>query len=539
MAEGRDSVYEEGREMLIGAVIIYIFAELRDMIRDGAVQDVTLQDLEPPLTASEALHVISTHREALKIRAKDHEYLESRLQALKHAYETTASTPPGNDGRQPQESMFSANFLFNKIFQGKSSTVPATNQTTTKTKTTSSIPSPSQAEQNGIVLKRFVDDNSKEEIVHGVVVNPTKKRITIIFRGSVTNKDFLQDAKCAQKCIDNPVLSVVVNDSNPKPSEEIMPSTIRIHTGFYEYLFHEKKDSDNNTTTRLHDILEDAKNLLRENPGYSLYMTGHSLGGALSTLCGFFAACDNEIISLAANHRVVVYSVASPYCGNWKFRHAFQELEYQRRLQHLRIANLEDMVTLMPFAVPKATFLSPVMSMVAGAGNLYKHVGIKVQLKKNAGKDGQPDVVEHSLHYPRENQNDCADEIFAKEVQDAMEQGRSLVRALYYLCKSDFSTVEKYHSCDEYEDRFDKGCQSTLSTKTLDDLYNDPSIVGELFAPDRSLAPLPKSGLTRAFRALSVLSRTNSQKSNNSSKPAKLDDEEEMTLTEAAMASPS
>lgn len=514
----RGSVYEEGMEMLIGSVIIYIFAELRDMIREGAVEDLSLADLEPPLTASKTLQVIQAHKEALKIRAKDHEYLESRLLALKHAYEGAVQQ---EEERQPKESMLSPSFLLDLVFCGG---LAKTINNMAGRETPKSIPVPTEAQQNAIVLKRFVDHNSKEEIVHGVVVNPNKKRITIIFRGSVTNKDFLQDAKCAQLRIDNPVLNVVQGS----PTEEEMPSKIRIHTGFYEYLFYQSKDS---SKTRLQEILEDTKQLLRENPGYSLYMTGHSLGGALSTLCGFFAACDDELVQLTAHQRIVVYSVASPFCGNWKFRHAFQELERQRRLQHLRIANLEDMVTLMPFAVPKATFLSPALSMLAGAGNLYKHVGIKVQLKKTEQNGKQ--VVEHSIHYPRENQSDC-DEEFAKEVQDVMEQGKSLVRALYYLVKSEFSTVEKYHSCDEYEERFET-CQAALGTRTLDDLYNDPSIVGKLFADNHKLTPLPKSGITRAFRALSVLTKTNSQKTN---KPAEADDEEQMTLQEAALASP-
>lgn len=512
----RGSVYEEGMELLIGSVIIYIFAELREMVRDGSIRDITLKDLEPPLTASQTLALIQNHKDALKERAVDHEYLESRLQTFQQAYDA-------DEERQPTEnSLFSPACWVDFILCGGRSDKQ---QGSSNNKT---IPSPSESEKNAMVLKRFVDHNSKEELVHGVVINPIKKRITIIFRGSVTNKDFLQDAKCAQLQLDNPVLKIM---SNKNPTEEQMPSKIRIHTGFHEYLFYQRKDSQ---TTRLQEILEDAKGLLRENPGFSLYMTGHSLGGALSTLCGFYAACDEELIQLAAHHRVVVYSIASPFCGNWKFRHAFQELERQRRLQHLRIANHEDMVTLLPFAVPKAAFLSPALSMIQGAGNLYKHVGIKVQLKKVRDNKGH-EVVEHSIQYPLENQSDN-DLQFAKEVQDAMEAGKSLVRALYFLCKSDFSTVEKYHSCDEYERRFET-CRTILGNKTLDDLYNDPNIVGKLFTDENCLTPLPKSGFTRAMRAVNVLVKTASQHSNMSStNPA--DDEDPMTLSQAALASP-
>jgi hypothetical protein len=545
-ARARGSVYEEGMELLIGAVIIYIFAELRDMIREGTIEDLTLQDLEPPLTATRMLEVIQTHKDALKERAVDHEYLESRLQTLQQAYEQGAeaanqlssqAAEERQEAEQTHSSAFcSPKYLLDLIFcgGGEQNSTPSKNDTTAA----AAQIIPSEAETNAIVLKQFVDVNSKEEIVHGIVVNPFKKRITIVFRGSVTNKDFLQDAKCAQKQLDNPVLGLLspttdTTTATATTTEEEMPSKIRIHTGFYEYLFY--KNKENADKTRLEEILEETKKLLRnEYKGYSLYMTGHSLGGALSTLCGFYAACDEELIQLAANHRVVVYSIASPFVGNWKFRHAFQDLERRRRLQHVRIANREDMITLLPFAVPKATFLSPALSMVQGAGNLYKHVGIKVQLKKVLDDSGK-EVVEQTIQYPKENQCDN-DQDFAKEVQDAMDAGKSLIKAIYHLCKSEFSTVEKYHSCDEYEQRFES-CRTLLGNKTLDDLYNDTGIVGKLFAQDYRLNPLPKSGITRAFRAFTVLAKRDSKKDNGST-ATESDDEEEMTLAEAAMASP-
>ena len=37
-----------------------------------------------------------------------------------------------------------------------------------------------------VLFMTFVDDKSSEEIVHTVVVNPSRKRVTVVFRGSVT-----------------------------------------------------------------------------------------------------------------------------------------------------------------------------------------------------------------------------------------------------------------------------------------------------------------------------------------------------------------
>ena len=513
----RDSVFDEGLELMVGAVIIYIFAELRNMVREGTVNNLTLSQLEPPLTASQTLELIQTHKQALAARAGDHEYLESRLQALAQAYSspTTSAAMNGTEAREPESTLpFCSLDGILSIFRGRTNASRGSN-------THSSTKLPEQSSRNdSIVLSHFVDHKSQEEIVHAIVVNFTKKRVSIIFRGSVTNKDFLQDAKCAQRSLPNPVLGIM----NPPPTEEQMPSTIRVHTGFWEYLFQKSPEG----VTRMDQILQDAKTLLKENVGFSLYMTGHSLGGALSTLCAFYAACDDEMLQLTQHKRIVVYSVASPYCGNWKFRHAFQELERNGRLQHLRIANREDLVTLMPFAVPKPTILSPALSLIQGAGNLYKHVGINLRLER---KEDLASTVEYKIKYPRENQCDT-DYDLAKDLEEAIDSGKSFIRALYHLCKTDFARVEKFHSCAEYEERFES-CRAALKSKTLDDLYFDPSITGKLFAKDYQLAPLPKDGFTRAMRAFKALGKSNK----DNKIPPLANEEEEMTLTQAASTS--
>jgi len=517
--DSRDSVFEEGLELLVGAVIIYIFAELRNMVREGEAENLTLSQLEPPLTASQTLELIQTHKQALAKRASDHEYLESRLKALAMAYMSPSSAAALNDTEardpEPTPPICSLDGILS-ILCGKANALRLGSSPT-------NAPSEEESSPNdSIVLTHFVDHKSQEEIVHAVVVNSIKKRVSIIFRGSVTNKDFVQDAKCAQQLLPNPVLGLM----ETPPTEEQMPSNIRVHTGFWEYLFHKSPEG----VTRMDQILQGAKALLREHQGFSLYMSGHSLGGALSTLCGFYAACDEELVQLTENKRIVVYSVASPYCGNWKFRHAFQELERRGRLQHLRIANREDLVTLMPFAVPKATILSPALSLFQGAGNLYKHVGINLRLERKEGKTAEESVVEHKITYPRENQCDT-DHDLAKDMEDAIDSGKSLIRALYHLCMTDFARVEKFHSCAEYEERFET-CRDALTGKTLDDLYQDPSITGKLFARDYQLAPLEKAGLARAFRAFKAIGKSN----NKIQPPSDVDESEQMTLTEAATA---
>ena len=48
-----------------------------------------------------------------------------------------------------------------------------------------------------------------------------------------------------------------------------------------------------------------------------LYVTGHSLGGAIATLAAY------EISKLYPKHRLVLYTFGSPRVGNYTFKHAF------------------------------------------------------------------------------------------------------------------------------------------------------------------------------------------------------------------------
>jgi putative lipase involved disintegration of autophagic bodies len=50
--------------------------------------------------------------------------------------------------------------------------------------------------------------------------------------------------------------------------------------------------------------MKDVMALIEANPEYSLYTTGHSLGGALSTLFAFEVAADDRILNRLLLHRL-------------------------------------------------------------------------------------------------------------------------------------------------------------------------------------------------------------------------------------------
>ena len=106
--------------------------------------------------------------------------------------------------------------------------------------------------------------------------------------------------------------------------------------------------------TKYADIIQQIQQLLEDVPvrkTYKLYVTGHSLGGALATLFGYYACESPHLLPMLSP--ITVVSVASPRVGNSAFARSFVQLESNGKLRHLRIANHKDPVTLNPHVSAK------------------------------------------------------------------------------------------------------------------------------------------------------------------------------------------
>ena len=87
--------------------------------------------------------------------------------------------------------------------------------------------------------------------------------------------------------------------------------------------------------------LNDIKN---QEPEFLFISTGHSLGGALSSLC-FFDVISNNIISENQGHKVL-YSFASPRVGNVVFADVIN-----KETTAFRVSNSEDIITTLPLPI--------------------------------------------------------------------------------------------------------------------------------------------------------------------------------------------
>jgi len=95
------------------------------------------------------------------------------------------------------------------------------------------------------------------------------------------------------------------------------------------------------------------KALNQKSPNAKVFVTGHSLGGALATLA-IPDILRNTHFTNPKN--VVLYTFASPRCGDRNFAMSFQKLD----VRHWRIANTEDFITTLPF--PTGNVLKPAPS---------------------------------------------------------------------------------------------------------------------------------------------------------------------------------
>jgi predicted lipase len=274
----------------------------------------------------------------------------------------------------------------------------------------------------------------KSELTYGITVNHELQRLTVVFRGSTALNDWL--------------INVKVDDTNfdlPSPNAKTRTNYGRVHEGFYKYLFDNTKPGrDGRTISRAEEIMGKLEALFRMYPDYKLWVTGHSLGGALSTLFAFRAAMDVGV----RNKPVMNVSFASPFVGDHIFKEKFQNLEKTGMIRHLRISNEDDAVPLVPFSTldfpPKP----------------YKHVGMNVRL------------------YNKTPWRRFTNKISYPKVGGSMfdELGRALSNNIFLGLTY---KVLKNHLCPEYRHRLD-GAREDLERLNLEALYHDKYYVGNL-----------------------------------------------------------
>uniref|UniRef100_A0A7S1D2T9 Fungal lipase-type domain-containing protein n=2 Tax=Cyclophora tenuis TaxID=216820 RepID=A0A7S1D2T9_CYCTE len=190
--------------------------------------------------------------------------------------------------------------------------------------------------------------------------------------------------------------------------------------------------------------------LLEEHPDFKIYVTGHSLGGALATLFAFETAAS---VDPRIPKPVSCITIASPKVGGLTFRRAFQALERQGVMRCLRIANNKDLVTLLP----DRGSLSCLYIMCCQS-HVFRHVGIELKLYKNGT---------YSLSRPTETTSYVG--LFCKDWSKQAMNGVGMVLTLPMMVAGQEDFLN-YHSCMEYLARLQK-CSDKTRGLYLNKLY--------------------------------------------------------------------
>jgi hypothetical protein len=274
-----------------------------------------------------------------------------------------------------------------------------------------------------------------------IFIDHLNKLITVVFRGMLwtTTRDWktifritFAEMKLHGPNSNDPIIGKVYGG----PYNYLYRNQIRLSSGYQKEI------------SEMDVILGKLQELFGTYFDYKLYVTGHSLGAALSTLFSFHAAHVNSI----PNKPVINISFGSPYVGNWEFRKNFQELEKQGKLRHLRVSNEGDWVPLFPG-----------FSLTGARPMLFKHVGLSMKLFTNEGLVVRNSFLKFS--YPKPGS-------FRSKVYRAWENN--------FLCRW-MSASLTYHSCDEYRSRLEAARNELESLSDLETLYRDKKITGSLF----------------------------------------------------------
>jgi len=189
-----------------------------------------------------------------------------------------------------------------------------------------------QNNNDNIELCEFITE-PETDIQAGIILNHSKKQLCVVFRGSESMKDWYHDFQI---------------------SKRILHDNIKVHCGFYNQL---------HDTSVCDKMINQVKSILATYTDYHVYITGHSLGGALCTLFGY-------LLSHEIDNHVNVVSFASPRVGNSYWKTSFEE---KSNLSHYRITNNRDIIT----ATPSYN---------------YRHVGTDIHVYDDCYKVASTDV---------------------------------------------------------------------------------------------------------------------------------------------------
>jgi len=226
--------------------------------------------------------------------------------------------------------------------------------------------------QKEATIVDFQNDGLGRRCSYEITRNPIKNRLVVIFRGTCTPMDVFKDARFTTDTLD---VKEIAKHISPTVQNMLLDKKITLHKGFREYMF---KDVPLHPFSAF-DMIENKLATLmemKENKGYEIYITGHSLGGALATLAGFALAMSDNF-----KQPIKLITFASPQPGRGDLADAIEELGDMGRIYHCRVTNNNDYVPQIGVLSniyrywQLMTFRKPIESIEG-----YRHSGVHLNL---------------------------------------------------------------------------------------------------------------------------------------------------------------
>ncbi|KAL3906805.1 MAG: hypothetical protein SGILL_009126, partial [Bacillariaceae sp.] len=291
-----------------------------------------------------------------------------------------------------------------------------------------------------ISLLEFDDHSDDRRLCYAILINKLRHRITVVFRGTYADgtADWKRNLQLEQTEIPVPfnlqsILKDIATDGNT-------PLTMKVHKGLYEYLFCNEDRGPKYETERYQEILQHLQTVLQDNPGYKIYVTGHSAGGALAKLFAFYLSTSRSALDIPKP--VTCICVGSLVMGDGGYSEAVSCVEQLGWLRHLSIKNEGDVICYTP----------PL--------EWYAPSGMHLRLHRTGG---------HLFWHPS-----------GPGMQHYHENTwKSLMRVFRSALTREVDLLEE-HLVPCYLQRLENEKES-LSSVTLNNLYSDPQLMGATY----------------------------------------------------------
>ena len=193
--------------------------------------------------------------------------------------------------------------------------------------------------KDGTVSRALVQSKSKvvwlndwyplKDLTYAISIDEEKKRVMVVFRGAITSSDWGAATNYKLQKTANPV----------KDNFEGKQEFIKLHRGFFLYLFRRRKDTETCKYDEIASVVDRYGRQIADD-NYEVFITGHSLGGALATVFSFYASTE-ERFTRSGPLKCITFG--APMVGSYAFADSFLYQERQGKLMLARFHNARDM----------------------------------------------------------------------------------------------------------------------------------------------------------------------------------------------------